>query len=490
MPLSDTAIRSAKPQEKTYLMTDGEGMYLEITPSGGKWWRFKYRFDGKQKRLSLGTYPDTGLKEAREKRQEARKLLAAGVDPGENRKAQKAAGAGESENSFEVVAREWFSRQRSSWVDSHADKILSRLERDLFPWLGKRPIASITAPDILSALRRIEERGAVETAHRALQNCGQIFRYAVVTGRADRDPTPALRGALPPVKDTHYPALTEPGKIGDLLRAMDDYQGTLVTKCALRLAPLVFVRPGELRKAEWSEIDLDAAQWNIPAARMKMRVPHLVPLSTQAVAILREVHALTKDGRYVFPSARGGDRPMSDNAILAALRRMGIAKEEMTGHGFRAMARTVLDEVLHIRPDFIEHQLAHSVRDPNGRAYNRTAHLAERTKMMQLWADYLDGLKSGAMSDSARIHRSQEPAPMVVSKPPTLADMAAGRWRIPVAEKTSPAVVTKPSEVPVAHQAPQKKGTLYGLTLAEFVALTAEDQVKVMQAWNARQKAN
>lgn len=490
MPLSDTAIRSAKPQEKTYLLTDGEGMYLEVTPSGGKWWRFKYRFDGKQKRLSLGTYPDTGLKEAREKRQEARRLLATGVDPAENRKARKASTEEDCGNSFEVVAREWFARQRSGWVDSHADKILSRLERDLFPWLGKRPIGSITAPDILSALRRIEERGAIETAHRALQNCGQIFRYAVVTGRAERDPTPALRGALPPVKDTHYPAMTEPRKIGDLLRAMDDYEGTLVTRCALRLAPLVFVRPGELRKAEWSEIDLDAAQWNIPAARMKMRVPHLVPLSTQAVTILREVHALTKDGRYVFPSARGGDRPMSDNAILAALRRMGIAKEEMTGHGFRAMARTVLDEVLHIRPDFIEHQLAHSVRDPNGRAYNRTAHLAERTKMMQMWADYLDGLKSGAILNSADIHSPQEPAPKVASQPLTLADMAAGRWRAPGVVEASQAVETKPIEVSVTTQDTTRKGSLYGLTLAEFVALTAEDQIKAIQAWNARQQTN
>lgn len=367
MPLTNATIKAAQPQAKPYKLADEKGMYLEVAPSGGKWWRLKYRIDGKEKRISLGTYPDVGLKEAREKREEARRLLAAGIDPGENRKAQKAAGTGDNLNSFEVVAREWFARQRSTWVDSHADKILSRLER-----------------------------GAVETAHRALQNCGQIFRYAIVTGRAERDPTPALRGALPPVKQTHYPAVTDPKVIGGMLRAMDDYQGTLVTKCALRLAPLVFVRPGELRKAEWSEIDLDAAQWNIPGARMKMREPHLVPLSTQAVAILREVYALTGRDRYVFPSARGGDRPMSDNAILTALRRMGIAKEEMTGHGFRAMARTVLDEVLHVRPDYIEHQLAHSVRDPNGRAYNRTAHLAERIKMMQMWADYLDGLKTGA----------------------------------------------------------------------------------------------
>lgn len=394
MPLSDTAIRAAKPKEKTYLMTDGEGMYLEITPAGGKWWRFKYRFDGKQKRISLGTYPDTGLKEAREKRQEARRLLATGVDPSENRKAQKAAGSGEVANSFEVIAREWFGRQAPTWVPSHSEKIISRLERDLFPWLGRREIGTITAPDLLGALRRIEERGAVETAHRALQNCGQIFRYAIATGRADRDPCPALRGALAPVKQTHYPAVTDPKKIGALLRAMDSYEGTLVTKCALRLAPLVFVRPGELRAAEWSEIDLDKAEWTIPAARMKMGIAHLVPLSKQAVSILEEVQALTGDVRFVFPSARTSDRPMSDNAILAALRRMGIPKEEMTGHGFRAMARTVLDEVLHFRPDYIEHQLAHSVRDPNGRAYNRTAHILERRQMMQAWADYLDTLKT------------------------------------------------------------------------------------------------
>lgn len=396
MPLSDTAIRAAKPKEKTYLMTDGEGMYLEITPAGGKWWRFKYRFDGKQKRISLGTYPDTGLKEAREKRQEVRRLLATGVDPSENRKAQKAAGSSDVANSFEVIAREWFGRQEPTWVPSHSEKIISRLERDLFPWLGKRDISTITAPELLAVLRRVEDRGAVETAHRALQNCGQIFRYAIATGRADWDPCPALRGALAPVKQTHYPAVTDPKKIGALLRAMDSYEGTLVTKCALRLAPLVFVRPGELRAAEWSEIELEKAEWTIPAPRMKMGVAHLVPLSTQAVAILKEVEALTGDGRFVFPSARSKDRPMSDNAVLAALRRMGFPKEEMTGHGFRAMARTVLDETLHFRPDYIEHQLAHSVRDPNGRAYNRTAHLAERRRMMQEWANYLDALKSEA----------------------------------------------------------------------------------------------
>lgn len=397
MPLTNAGIKAAEPKSKPYKLSDEKGMYLEVAPSGGKWWRLKYRYEGKEKRISLGTYPDVGLKEAREKREEARRLLAAGIDPGANRKALRSSTAGDDADSFEVIAREWFGRQRATWVDSHADKIISRLERDLFPWLGRRQISSITAPELLGALRRIEERGAVETAHRALQNCGQIYRYAIATGRAERDPTPALRGALAPVKQTHYPAVTDPARIAALLRAIDGYEGTLITRSALRLAPLLFVRPGELRKAEWSEIDLESAEWNIPSARMKMREAHLVPLSTQAVAILRELHPVTKGGRYVFPSARSKDRPMSDNSILAALRRMGFPKEEMTGHGFRAMARTVLDEVLQFRPDYIEHQLAHSVRDPNGRAYNRTAHLPERKKMMQRWADYLDGLKEGSM---------------------------------------------------------------------------------------------
>jgi len=395
MTLTDVAIRKAKPADKTQRLFDGRGMYLELSPAGGKWWRLKYRFGGKEKRLSLGTYPDTGLSEAREKRDAARKLLAAGVDPGEQRKAAKAAGEERAANSFEVVAREWHAKQSVSWVDLHASRIMLRLENDIFPWLGSRPIADITAKELLATVNRIVDRGAVESAHRVLQNCGQVFRYAIATGRAERNPAADLRGALPPVKQTHHAAIIEPNAIGGLLRAMDAYNGSLVTKCALRLAPLLFVRPGELRHAEWSEFDLDGAQWNIPAEKMKMREPHLVPLSPQAVAILREIRALTGRGRYVFPSARSPQRPMSNNAVLSALRRMGYATDEMSGHGFRAMARTVLDEVLHFRPDYIEHQLAHAVKDPNGRAYNRTAHLAERHKMMTSWADYLDTLKVG-----------------------------------------------------------------------------------------------
>lgn len=404
MSLTDTAIRNAKPgvtpagksTDKPYKLGDAGGLYLEVAPAGGKWWRLKYRYDGKEKRLSLGVYPDVSLKDARQRRDDARKLLADGVDPGENRKAAKAAKTERAANSFEVIAREWFAKNSASWASNHGDRIIRRLERDIFPWIGGKPIAEITAPQLLAVLRRIEERGAVETAHRAHQNCGQVFRYAIATGRAERDPSPDLKGALPPVKQTHHAAITDPMHIAELLRAMDDYQGHFVTRCALRLAPLFFVRPGELRKAEWAEIDLDKAEWNIPAERMKMREPHLVPLSTQAMAILQELYALTGGGRYVFPGARTNGRPMSDNAILAALRRMGFAKDEMSGHGFRAMARTILDEVLAVRPDFIEHQLAHAVRDPNGRAYNRTAHLAERRKMMQQWADYLDKLKAGA----------------------------------------------------------------------------------------------
>jgi len=396
MPLTDTAIRTTKPADKPIKLFDERGLLLLVAPSGGKWWRFRYRFDGKHKSLSMGVYPDVSLAKARERRDEARKLLADGIDPSKNRKAQKAARADRNANSFEVVAREWFAKFKPNWVEAHSDKVIRRLERDVFPWIGGDPIAEVRAPDLLACLRRVETRGTVETAHRALQSCGQIFRYAIATGRASRDPSGDLRGALSTVKGTHLASITEPTAVGGLLRACDGYQGSLVTKCALRLAPLVFVRPGELRKAEWTEIDLERAEWNIPAERMKMREPHLVPLATQAVAILTELLALTGGGRYVFPGARTNGRPMSDNAILAALRRMGFAKDEMSGHGFRAMARTILDEVLGVRPDFIEHQLAHAVRDPNGRAYNRTAHLVERRKMMQQWADYLDKLKAGA----------------------------------------------------------------------------------------------
>lgn len=394
MALTDIAIRSAKPSDKPIKLTDGGGLYLLLNPNGSRWWRLDYRYAGKRKTLSMGIYPDVGLKDARIRRDDARKLLASDVDPGENRKAVKAAKFERATNSFEAIAREWFARNSATWKASHGERIIRRFERDLFPWIGGKPIAELTAPEVLAAVRKIEDRGALETAHRALSNCGQVFRYAIATGRASRDISADLRGALTPVKTEHFPAITDPKQVGPLLRAMDGYTGSQVVRYALRLAPMVFVRPGELRNAEWAHIDLEAAEWRYTVT--KTNTPHIVPLSRQAVEILTELQALTGDGRYLFPSARTNSRPMSDNAILSALRRMGIDKDEMTGHGFRAMARTILDEVLGFRPDYIEHQLAHAVRDPNGRAYNRTAHLAERRKMMQQWADYLDKLKAGA----------------------------------------------------------------------------------------------
>ena len=394
MSLTNTEIRNAKPGEKRRRIFDSGGLYLEIAPAGGKWWRLKYRFRGKEKCLALGTYPDVALLKARARRDEARRLLADGIDPGEHKKVMKAMTVERGMNTFEAVTREWYAKFSPNWAVHHRDRLLRRFERDIFPWMGERPIAELSAPELLAVVRRIESRGALETAHRALGNCGQVFRYAVATGRAQRDPSRDLRGALPPVKGEHFAAITDPKHVGELLRTLDGYQGTLTVQCALRLAPLVFVRPGELRGAQWGDIDLDAAEWRYIVN--KTGTAHIVPLSTQAVAILRDLHGLTGRGQYVFPSGRSPKRAMSDNAILAAMRRMGISKEEMSGHGFRAMARTILDEVLGVRPDYIEHQLAHSVRDPNGRAYNRTAHLPERRKMMQQWADYLDSLKRGA----------------------------------------------------------------------------------------------
>lgn len=396
MPLTDVAVRKAQSAEKPYKLADGKGMYLYVT-AAGKYWRMDYRYTDKRKTLALGVYPDVSLAQARERRDEARKKLANDVDPMAEKKAIKLSRLQSAENSFEAVAREWFSKYSPGWATTHAEKIIRRLERDLFPWLGSHPIGEITAPELLAALRRIEVRGAVETAHRAMQNAGQVFRYAVATGRAQRDPSGDLRGALTPWKPQHYPAITDPKEIGPLLRVIDGFSGTLPVKCALQLAPLLFLRPGELRRAEWTEFDFDKAIWTVPAIRMKIKTQdHIVPLCQRAVDILKELHPLTGHGRYVFPGIRDHDKPMSDAAINAALRRMGFDRTTMTGHGFRAMARTVLDEVLGFRVELIEHQLAHAVRDPNGRAYNRTAHLPQRREMMQKWADYLDELKRGA----------------------------------------------------------------------------------------------
>jgi len=395
-PLSDIQVKNAKPKEIDYKLADGGGLYLLVTTTGGKLWRMDYRFKDKRKTAAFGAYPAVTLSEARQRREDAKKLLVNDVDPGEIKKAQKSSQGEQDANTFEVIAREWHSKFAHTWVPSHAQHKLERLEKNVFPWIGRRPIRELTAPDVLAVLRRMELRNILDTAHRVRFECGAIFRYAVATGRADRDPVADLKGALPPVKNGHHAAPTEPKDVAPLLRAIDDFQGSFVVKCALQLAPLLFVRPGELRAAEWSEIDFQAAEWNIPAGKMKMKIAHLVPLSKQALKVLVELKPLTGHSKYVFPCHRSPLRCMSENAVNAGLRRMGFDKSEITGHGFRAMARTILDEVLQVRPDFIEHQLAHAVKDPNGRAYNRTAHLAERKKMMQLWADYLDGLKTGA----------------------------------------------------------------------------------------------
>lgn len=395
MPLTDAALRTAKPGEKPFKISDERGLYLLVAPSGGKLWRFDYRFAGKRKTISLGSYPDVALKQARERRDEARRLIADGVDPSENRKAAKSASTERAANSFEVIAREWFERMRPTWVASHSEKIIRRLERDIFPWLGSKGISDISAPELLGTIRKIEDRGRLETAHRALQNCGQIFRYAIATGRALRDPSAELRGALPPVRETHFASITNPEEVGALLRAIDGFTGTFIVKAALKLSPLVFVRPGELRRARWEEIDLDTKEWRYFVT--KTRSEHLVPLSTQAVAILQDLHPLTGRNQWVFPGMRDHQKPMSEAAINAALRRMGYdTKTEITGHGFRAMARTILHEELHIKPEIIEHQLAHRVPDALGTAYNRTKFLKERRSMMQQWADYLDRIKAGA----------------------------------------------------------------------------------------------
>lgn len=392
MALTDTALKHLKPAEKPYKRFDERGLYVEVYPSKGKLWRYKYRFEGKEKRLSLGAYPDVPLAMARDRRDEARRLLAQGIDPSKQRKADRAES---SSTSFEAVAREWYSRYSVSWSESHADRVLRDLERDIFPWIGTQPVNNITAPELLVVLRRVEHRGAVETAHREMQVCGQVFRYGIATSQATHNPAADIRGALAPVKKKNFASLRDPKAVGDLLRAIDIYQGAFPTLCALRLAPLVFVRPGELRRAEWSQINLDDAEWRIPAEKMKARQPHIVPLSNQAVAILKELQPLTGSGRYVFPGVRSRQRPMSENTVNAALRRLGYTKDQMTGHGFRSMASIILHEQ-GWDSAIIELQLAHTDRNKVKAAYNFAQHLPKRREMMQAWADYLDSLKKGS----------------------------------------------------------------------------------------------
>lgn len=389
--LTPSTVTNAKPRAKPYKLADGGGMYLLVNPNGSRWWRLKYRRPGtrKENALSLGVFPDVSLRRARAKRDEARKLLADGIDPAYKRQADAAAGA----ETFEAIAREWFAKHSPQWATSHAEKVARRLERDAYPWIGRKPIAKVTAPDVLALMHRVDSRGARDTAHRVQQTCGQVFRYAVATGRADVDPTPMLRGAIPPATETHFASIRDPDKMGELLRALDGFQGTHTVRCALLLAPLLFVRPGELRQAEWAEINLEAAEWRIPAERMKMRAPHIVPLATQAVAILRDLQPLTVTGRYVFPSIRTRARPMSENTVNVALRRLGYDKGTITGHGFRSMASTNLNEQ-GWSPDVIECQLAHADRNKVRGTYNFAKYLPARRKMMQAWADYLDGLRA------------------------------------------------------------------------------------------------
>lgn len=409
------AIKAAVAQGKARRITDGAGLYMDARPTGAGWWRFRYWTGGRERMLSLGTYPEISLATARDRRREARDLIAAGVDPSEKRKSDNAERALKAEaeeraaaglpglGTFEFVAREWHTRMQPTWSTGHAAKVLALLENDLFPFVGDRALKSIPAPELLQVARRIEARGAIETAYRALKIAGAVFRYGVQNGYCESDPTRDLKGAIVLPVAKHRAALTEPAKLGELLRAIDAYQGTPVVRAALALAPLVFLRPGELRKAEWSEFDLDGATWTIPAVRMKGRLkakltgpPHIVPLAAQAVAILSELLPLTGSGRYVFPHPLTAERPMSDNGVLSALRRMGFGKEEMSGHGFRAAARTIADEQLGIAPEVIEAQLAHAVGDALGRAYNRTQFLKQRRDLMVKWADYLDQLREGA----------------------------------------------------------------------------------------------
>lgn len=393
MPLTDTAIKNAKPQNKPYKITDEKSMYLLVNPNGSKYFRLKYRFAGKEKLLPIGVYPDTTLKMAREDRDNARALLAKGIDPMLDRKIKKIAN---TENCFKAIALEWYGKHLANKSENYKNRVINMLERDLFPWLGDRVISEIKPSELLIALRRIESR-SIQTAHKALQTCGQIFRYAVATDRAELDITPSLKGALSPINGGHFAAITEPLEAAKLLRAIDNYSGSFVVKSALQLAPLVFVRPSELYHAEWEHISLETKEWRYLVT--KTNTQHIVPLSTQAIEILTNLYPLTGKGRFVFPNERtpNGSRAISDMALLVALRSMGFSKEVMTIHGFRAMARTMIEERLKIEYKFFEHQLAHTVRDANGRAYNRTTHLDDRHNMMQTWADYLDSLKAGAV---------------------------------------------------------------------------------------------
>lgn len=395
--LTDKEIQNAKPKDKPYRLADGGGLYLEVTPNGSKLWRWKFRVAAKEKRLAIGAYPEVRAPEARKVMAEARAKVKAGIDPSAEKKAKREQDKVAGDYTFEAVARTWFEKAHGSLAATTRTKNLTYLEKDVFPFIGSRPIADLVSRDLLSVIRRIDGRGANDIARRAHSLCGRIFRYAVGHGLCDRDPSRdiELRDILPPADVQHHASVTDPKEAGELLRAIDGFTGSFTTRCALRFAPLVFVRPGELRHAEWTEFDFDKAEWRIPASKMKMKEQHLIPLSQQAIEVLREIQQVTGSRQYVFPSERGGGRPMSENTVNAALRRMGYKSDEMTGHGFRSMASTLLHE-LGYPHQVIERQLAHGERNQVSAAYNFAEHLPERRKMMQQWADYLDKLKAGA----------------------------------------------------------------------------------------------
>lgn len=397
MSLTAKQVEQAKAKDKPYKLADGGGLQLLVNPKGARYWRYKYRYGGKEKLLALGVYPEVSLKAARQGHQKARDQVAQGIDPGAVRKVEKLSRHLAAAESFEALALEWVEVRLADKAEATKKRNESIIANYLTPWLGSRPVGDISPQELLAALKRAETSGTLDSAHRARQIAGQIFRYAVVTGRAQRDPSSDLKGALKPRQKVHRAAITDPVELGRLLVAMDGFEGTPVVKAALLLSPLLFQRPGELRAMEWTEINWAAEQWEIPASKMKMRNDHIVPLSKQALALLRDIQPFTEHrGRYVFPSARGASRCLSDNTVRVALRTIGYSKDQITPHGFRATARTLLDEVLGYRVDLIEHQLAHAVKDANGRAYNRTSHLEGRAKMMQGWADYLDKLKAQA----------------------------------------------------------------------------------------------
>ncbi|NRA17479.1 MAG: integrase arm-type DNA-binding domain-containing protein [Oceanospirillaceae bacterium] len=396
MSLNDREIKSAKAREKDYKLSDEKGLYLLVTKAGGKLFRLKYRYQGKEKKLSIGSYPDISLKVARGIRDDARTKLADGIDPSLFKKILKETQRSNLENSFEVVALEWFSIKQKDKATGTKERVNNIFNRYLFPMLGPLAINEIPTSTILATLKAIEKRGALETTRRARQLVSQIYRYAIATGRADRDPIPDLKGAFEPQRVEHHSAMTEPKDVGHLMVAIDNFRGTLVVQTAMKLSALFFCRPGEIRHLKWESINSEELRIEIISDKTKQ--PHIIPLSRQAITLLDELHPLTGRSEYILPSARGRSRPMSENAVRTALRTMGYDNDTMTAHGFRAMARTLLDEVLEYRIEWIEQQLAHAVKDPNGRAYNRTKHLKQRTEMMQRWADYLDELREQALA--------------------------------------------------------------------------------------------